>query len=262
MYDYLDPRAMARPGAALSHTVIVKESTGSTNDDAAALAREGALHGTVAAAELQHGGRGRLGRKWISPAGRNLLFSVVLRDPAASAPPGLLTVAAGVAAASALARIAEVDPAIKWPNDVKIGGRKVCGILAEAGGSGRVDYVILGIGINVNLARGEMDPEIRGIATSLLIETGETRPREAVFVSVMEELEEALSLAAKDGAEELIERWKNRSEAVGKRVRVEAPGGGFEGVASGLRGDGALLVIEDGRSAATPVMAGDVIVIG
>jgi len=248
----LDRSRLERPGAVIAHTVEVKETTGSTNDDATRLASAGASHGTVVISERQESGRGRLGRSWHSPVGLGLLMSVVLRDGLPKHP-GLITLSAGVAVARGIERESGLPAKIKWPNDVRLNGRKTAGILAEA--ADNMSYIILGMGINVNHERAALPDEIKDIATSIREESGREFDRHQVFAAVMEELERALETAAKDGGR-LIQEWLSLSEASGKMVRAETPGGVIEGVVRGVREDGALLLDVAGQERA--IVAGDV----
>ena len=259
--DALDRSELIRPGAGIGHWLTVKQSTGSTNDDARLLAEDGALHGSVVLAEHQQGGRGRLSRTWHSPFGANLLFSVILRPGAVGLVPGLLTAGAGVAVARAVSGLCGVPARIKWPNDVLVSGRKLAGILAEAGGEGAIDYVVLGIGLNVNLSAEAMPADLKEIASSLYIESGRRWSRAAVYVRVLEELEEVLALIDQGRRNELFEAWSSLCEAFGKRVRADTPGGVIEGIVAGIGDDGALLVRDLATGLVREVVAGDVTVI-
>jgi BirA family transcriptional regulator, biotin operon repressor / biotin---[acetyl-CoA-carboxylase] ligase len=259
MHDPLHHAQLARPDGRLGHTVIVKETTVSTNDDARLLADNGAKHGVVAIADRQEKGRGRHGRHWHSPAGVNLLFSVVLRDQALHPAAGLLTLAAGVAVARAVNAISDLPARIKWPNDVRVQGRKLCGILAEAGGAGKIEYIVVGIGLNVNVAVEDLPAEIKPLATSLLMETRRTWDRTQVFHAVIAELEAVLAELAAGETEKVIAAWKELDEVIGRRVRAETPSGVFHGQAIGLRPDGALLIQEETKKEERAVVAGDII---
>ena len=149
------------------------------------LLAEDAPEGAVVATDEQTGGRGRLGREWVAPAGTSLLASVVLRPDVPTADLPELSLVAGRAVAQALADVAEVRPEVKWPNDVLLNGRKVAGILAEARG-GRV---VLGIGINVSQRAHELPARPSYPATSLLLETGRVVARADLLAAVLERLE-------------------------------------------------------------------------
>ncbi len=255
MDDPLSEDLLCRPGCILGHKVIVKQETYSTNDDAHELGRTTAPFGTVVTAEFQTKGRGRLSRSWHSPAGKNLLFSVLLSVDAARQGPGLLTLAAGIAVARALLARG-VDSAIKWPNDVRTRGCKLAGILCEA----TEKYLVAGIGINVNQTAEEMPAELAATATSLFMETGKNWDRPALFKDVLALLEQELIKIEQGRQNKVLETWMEFSEVSGKRVRAHTPGGVIEGLACGVRPDGALLIRTGNGEQA--VMAGDVEVLG
>lgn len=232
------------------------EEVGSTNDVAKRLADEGAAHGEVVLAESQTAGRGRRGRAWSSPAGRNLYLSVVLRPdvPPARAPE--LTLLASVAVCQAV-RQAGVNAGIKWPNDLLAGGRKLAGILTElAADPDRVQWLVVGIGVNVNVGADDLPAELRPVATSLAIERGAPVPRALFAAAVLSALEEWLDRHAEEGFAPVRAAWKEMSDTLGREVRVRASDRDLEGVAEDVDEAGALLV----RTAAglERVLAGDV----
>ena len=246
----LRPDDLIRPGCRLGHAVAVKLCTGSTNDDARALAEAGVAAGVVVLAEEQDAGRGRLDRRWLSEPGQNLLFSVILR-PTGLDRPGLITLAAGVGLCAAL-RDAGVDAKIKWPNDLRAHGRKLAGILCEAGRGDGGDFVILGIGLNVN--QTEFAPELA--ATSVVAELGQSYPRPSLFRRALAELEAALAMAEADPPA-LLSAWMDLAECKGRRVRAQTPAGIFEGEVLGLDQEGALIVLDDDHTEHL-IEAGDV----
>ena len=233
------------------------QSIGSTSDQAKALAEDGAGHGEVVVAEAQTGGRGRRGRSWVTAPGRNVAFSVVLRPsglPTARAPE--LTLVASLAICDALRR-AGVDAGIKWPNDVLVGGRKIAGILTElAAEPDQVHWVVVGVGVNVNTRAEDFPPELRGLATSVLLERGQPAPRALFLVACLTLLEEWYDRHAEEGFEPIRAAWKERSVTLGREVLVQLDGRELVGRAEDLDATGALLV----RSAAgvERVTSGDV----
>jgi BirA family biotin operon repressor/biotin-[acetyl-CoA-carboxylase] ligase len=233
------------------------QSIGSTSDQAKALAEDGAGHGEVVVAEAQTGGRGRRGRSWVTAPGRNVAFSVVLRPsglPTARAPE--LTLVASLAICDALRR-AGVDAGIKWPNDVLVGGRKIAGILTElAAEPDQVHWVVVGVGVNVNARAEDFPPELRGLATSVLLERGQPAPRALFLVACLTLLEEWYDRHAEEGFEPIRAAWKERSVTLGREVRVQLDGRELVGRAEDLDATGALLV----RSAAgiERITSGDV----
>jgi BirA family biotin operon repressor/biotin-[acetyl-CoA-carboxylase] ligase len=234
-----------------SHPVLA-----STNDEAHVLAEAGALHGEVVIAEEQTKGRGRKGRSWLAPRGLGLTMSVILRPalPPQRAPE--LTLVAAVAVCEAARELGAVNARIKWPNDLECDGNKLCGLLTELRAeSDRIRHAILGIGINVGLTASDLPEEIR--ATSLLIETGTRTPRPVVCASLLEHLEEWLSLHETEGFDAVRDRWCELSATLGRNVRVEAETGSFEGEAVDLDVDGALLV-RDSSGTVRRVVAADI----
>jgi BirA family transcriptional regulator, biotin operon repressor / biotin---[acetyl-CoA-carboxylase] ligase len=235
------------------------ESVPSTNDLADRAAVAGAAHGTVVAAECQESGRGRLGRTWFSPPGAGLYVSVVVRpgdlggvvSAAAS-----LTLTAGVALAEAIRRSTGLDAAIKWPNDLVVGSRKVCGILAEgAAGSSGLQHVVLGYGINVLSAA--YPPEIADRATSIESELGRPVDRSAVFAESLACLAEHLRELSAGGFAAILDRWRALSpSSVGREVDVASGSGRVGATTAGIDDDGALLVSAGGTT--RRVIAGEV----
>lgn len=257
--DRLDALALRRRLTTrwLASTLEVKATTGSTNSDAAALARRGALHGSVVLADEQTAGKGRLGRTWESARGVNLYLSVVLRPRIVPAQAPQLSLVSAVAVAAALER-ARVDARIKWPNDVLVNGRKLCGILTEIEAEAdRVSFVVVGIGVNLNSGREHFPPELHDRATSVWMETGRKVDRLAFLCDLLSELEEGFDDFTRGGFEMLRARWEARSSMTGRSVRIAGVGETVEGICAGIDGDGALLVDEDdGRR--RRVLAGDV----
>ncbi len=218
------------------------EELGSTNDRAKELADEGAEHGEVVVAEAQTAGRGRRGRSWASPARKNLYFSVVLRPdlPPSRAPE--LTLVASLAICDAL-RQAGVEAGIKWPNDLLAGGKKIAGILTElAADPDRVDWVVLGVGVNVNARREDFPEDVRPDATSVLLERGQAAPRGLFAAACFTALESWLDRHAEEGFAAIRDAWRERSVTLGREVAVKVHGRELAGVAEDLDETGALLV--------------------
>ncbi|MEK7950248.1 biotin--[acetyl-CoA-carboxylase] ligase [Luteolibacter soli] len=211
-----------------------RETTGSTNDDVREAARAGAPAGLVVVAGRQQSGRGRRGAAWVCPPGEGLAFSVLLRltEPKALWP--RLSLAAGLAVAEGLDRHG-VAAEVKWPNDVWINGKKIAGILVEAG----EDFVVVGIGINVGVT--EFPQALEDSATSLALECGEAPELPLVLASMLERLP---VWQAKIGADfdELLRRFRERCALTGERVRLTAADGVLVGEAAGIGDGGELLV--------------------
>lgn len=231
---------------------------GSTNDEAAAWARaaEPAPHGAVVVADAQDKGRGRLGRVWHSPPGESLYLSVVLRPPLPPHRVPPVTLAAGVAVAEALVAF-DVVPALKWPNDVQLDGRKVAGILTEMSADiDRVHHLVVGIGVNLNAQA--FPEELAAIATSVALARGGATVARADFAAMLcARLEHWVDAFVAEGAAPVVAAWKQHARFFGARVKVTAGRERVEGVAEELEDDGALRVrLDDGR--AYRVVAGEV----
>lgn len=241
----------------LGRTVHAYEALPSTNDRAKELAEEGALHGEVVVAEQQTAGRGRRGRAWASPPGVNLYLSVVLRPELAPPRAPELTLVAAVAACDAL-REAGVEAGIKWPNDLIASGRKIAGILTEvAVDGGRVHWVVVGMGVNLNVAAADLPEEVRATATSARAERGQPVPRALFAAALLTRLEEWVDRHAEEGFAPIREAWRARSVTLGRQVRVRADGRTLEGVAEDIDEAGALLV-RTADGAIHRILAGDV----
>ena len=237
------------------------ETTDSTNRVALELARDGAGHGTAVVAEAQSAGRGRLGRAFFSPPYLNLYTSIVLRPTTstAQAPAWILAAAVGVADAVAETLGGSEDVEIKWPNDVLLAGLKTSGILMEMSAEAtRIDHLVLGIGVNLNVARRDFPAEFRAHATSLAEHAGHSVDRIAFARSLYGALEAALDACAQGGFDAVRPRFEARFKMPGRRVRAVQPGGAeLSGQVHGIDTDGALLLRrEDGDLAR--VVAADV----
>ena len=232
------------------------DTIGSTMDEAFQLALAGAAEGTVVVAEAQTKGRGRLGRHWTSPRSRGIYFSLILRPRIPPSLTPMLTLAAAVALSEAVAKVVPaVDPRIKWPNDILVSGKKLCGILTELRAEiDRVEYVIVGVGINVNNLATQLLPE----ATSLRVEAGHVVPRVVLFQEVLRHFEVRYAAFLKGGAGAVLPEWKKRSATLGVRVRFMERGEQHIGIAEDLAEDGGLIVrLPDGKCVKR--IAGDIL---
>jgi BirA family biotin operon repressor/biotin-[acetyl-CoA-carboxylase] ligase len=265
--EVVPPAAEARrPGGAiggdgatwLGRQRITLDACGSTNDEAARLARAGASHGTIVTAAVQHAGRGRLGRVWASPPG-GLYLSAVLRLPLRSVDVPPVTLAVGIAVHDTLRALA-APVALKWPNDVVVAadhalaGRKLAGVLVEAQSSGpRIDAIIVGIGLDLD---GGLPPELAAQATTLAALTGVTYPPSAVLERLLPHLEHWIDRTVAGGADALTAAWEARMVPAA-RVRLVGEAGAPVGTALGLDRDGALRVDVGGQ--VRRVIAGEVV---
>lgn len=231
----------------------------STNTLAMEMASAGAPEGTVVIAEAQSGGKGRLGRKWISPKG-NLYLSVVLRPTIPTHKAPLITLMGAVATASAIRTTCALKAGIKWPNDILISGKKVSGLLTEMSAEqDRIRHIVLGIGLNVNMEMGELPPEVRGLTTTLAGEAGARIDRTALLQQILRDIE-YWYLKFVNHEADILEEWKKLNLTIGNRVTVSGAGEAFEGLAQGVDHEGRLLIkLDDGTIRA--VAAGDVSVV-
>lgn len=219
------------------------ERTDSTNRLARELAARGAPEGTLVVAEEQTGGRGRLGRGWFSPYGKGIWCSLILRPTLSplDAPP--LTMLAAVAVAEALQQAAGLLAGIKWPNDLLAGGRKLCGILTELDAEvERVNHLIVGIGLNVNIAPGEFPPELTNTATSVLAVTGRRASRVKLLQEMLAALEYWYLRWQKEGFSPVLSRWKEHSITLGRPVLVTSHRESYEGWAEDVDESGSLIL--------------------
>lgn len=232
----------------------------STNDIARGLAEAGAPEGAVVIADHQTAGRGRGGRPWLTPPGRALLLSIVLRPAVPTdgeATPGVLPLLVGLAVAKAIGRVARIRAGIKWPNDVVLpGGGKVAGILCEAMLGGKTGgYVVAGIGINVAQTAADFPPELGGRATSLLLATGREVSRAALAGRVIAEVLRQAAHGARPLDDALLADLRRRDVLRGHAITVD---GRRRGTAQGIAADGSLLVRGEHGSPAVAVRSGTI----
>jgi BirA family transcriptional regulator, biotin operon repressor / biotin---[acetyl-CoA-carboxylase] ligase len=234
------------------------EEAGSTQDIAAKLAAAGAEHGTVVIAETQSAGRGRMGRRWHSPPGANLYTTIILRPRIALADVPKLSLVAGVAAAEALETVAPGIVALKWPNDVWLRGKKAGGMIAEAVSDADqgLKCVLLGIGLNLNLSLADIPEELRGRATSVLIETGRRCDRPSLAAALFSSLDNRYMEFVARGFGAIGDAWERYSALTGKKVTVLSGETRETGVVRGIDSDGAL-ILETGGGVKR-ILAGDV----
>ncbi len=219
----------------------------STNDVAKYLAENGAEEGTVVVAEIQNRGKGRRGKTWISPPG-GVWMSIILRPdiPPSRAPQ--LTLVTGVAVAETLKKELKLNVGIKWPNDILIGNKKVCGILTEVNASiNKVNYVIVGIGIDMNVDVPLFPPDLQKGATSLKNEL-DTEINGAILVQkFLLNLEKLYSQFTADKFPDILNEWRSLSKTIGSRVEVRTRGKTVQGDAVGINKDGILILeLDDG----------------
>lgn len=254
--------AAARPPETIGWRVHYFKELESTQETAAAMAAQGASHGEVVIAERQTAGRGRMGRRWHSPPGVNFYGTFILRPHLPVAEAALLSLVAGVAVAETMESLAPGIVALKWPNDLWLGGRKGGGIIAEAvtDTNQRLACVLLGIGLNLNLAPEQIPEDLRGKATSVLAATGRTCDRTALAAELFSRLDTRYMETLSGGFAAVRPAWERYSALTGRRVTVVDGATRIVGTVRGIASDGALLLDVDGR--AVRVLAGDVTIEG
>jgi BirA family biotin operon repressor/biotin-[acetyl-CoA-carboxylase] ligase len=227
------------------HLVLLAE-TGSTNDVALALAGAKVPGGTVVIADHQTWGRGRAGRIWQATPGSHLFMSAILYPTLAAEYLPALTLGAGVAVADAIIACTGLPAVIKWPNDILIGNRKVCGILSESRFCGsQLEHVVVGIGINVNGDLASMPEGIRSTATTLAAEAGRELSREDLLGAIWIRWEHILDEMSGSGFASVLDRWRHHAAILNRRVVISGPQGSLSGTAVDIDARGVLLVVDD-----------------
>ncbi|HKN85350.1 MAG TPA: biotin--[acetyl-CoA-carboxylase] ligase [Nitrospiraceae bacterium] len=273
-FQPLTPQAitMALCTKILGRYLHMLEETPSTNSAAMSLAQNGEPDGTIVVADAQTSGRGRLGRHWHSPPGKNLYCSIILRRPM---PPDQVSrwlswvpLLSAVAVSRAVQVISGLRPSLKWPNDVLIEQRKIGGLLCESSGMGTAtSFVIVGIGLNVNMWRDAFPTDLHDVATSLAAEAGRPFDRAVLLAALLSELEFRYE-AFFSGLTDIKQEYELRCTTIGQRVRVKMTNGqcgdGIEGQAVSIGDDGSLQVMVDDpqdplRRTPVAIRAGDVV---
>ena len=239
--------------------IIFYHELGSTQDAAKELARQGADEGTVVIAETQSHGKGRKGREWSSAPGQGIQVSIILRPKLSPSQAIQIPLVAGVAVAQSIMEVTPLKPKIKWPNDLMIGRKKVGGILTEMNAEiDRIDYVVLGIGLNVNTPKNLFPKEIREIATSLAEESGGPVSRVRLLQSFLKEFEILYGEFTTSGFQTIREKWKAMNNTIGAWVELsDMDGGKMRGKILDMDVDGALL-LQKGDKTVERILAGDI----
>lgn len=232
-------------------------TAGSTNNEAKKLAIDGCPEGLIVVAETQNTGRGRLARGWFSPFGKGVWFSIVLRPPFPPQEAPKCTMLAAVAVNKAIKRVAKVACGIKWPNDILYDNKKLVGILTEMTAEiDAINYIVIGMGINVNIDPAEFPDDLKDSATSLAIAAGGQVSRLDLLIVILEELEKIYQQTLEHGFAPVLDEWRAESVTLGQTVDVFGFGRKFSGVAINIDDDGALLV--ETSQGIEKVLAGDV----
>lgn len=262
--DILDEESISSElrGVRIGQRLVCLKKTMSTNADAFRLAEDGAVEGTVVTADSQTAGKGRRGRVWSSPEGVNLYCSVVLRPPIMPHKAPQLTFLSAVAVARAIEATTTLKPEIKWPNDLLIAGKKVAGLLNEMSAeTDRINFVILGIGVNLNMAGDQFPDDLRHPATSILLESGSKVARKFFAGVMLNELDKLYGDFLTFGFGPARQEWQQRCNANGRKVAVSDSGTDVaRGMFAGIDEDGALLV-KTATGGIERILSGDVKVI-
>ncbi len=238
-----DLLARLGPIRVIGRDLRVFRQTTSTNDLADRLGREGVKEGVVVFAESQLKGRGRLGRTWLSPAGKGLWFSVLLRPPLRPPEVTRLTIAAATALARAIQTHTGLTVGIKWPNDILIHGRKLAGILTELTAEvDSVKHAVIGVGVDVNLDADDLPADLRRHTTSLRLELGRPADRAELAVAILRALDHDYARVCAGQFEALADEWESLCQTLGQPVLILVGTRRIRGRAESLDGDGALLV--------------------
>ncbi len=245
----VDLQSRHKKGQTIGNTIHVLAQTTSTNDEVSQAALENHPEGLVVFAECQSAGRGRMGRRWSSPTGRGLWFSVLLRPSLAPSECTQLTAASANALVRAIQSVTGITPEIKWPNDLLINGKKVAGILTEMSAElENVRSVILGIGIDVNQTASEFPADLRSIATSLKLATGKSVSRANLAEALLRELDHEYARILAGDFTAVAEEWANHCTTLGKLATIDMGTRRVRGRAEALDENGALLLrTEHGR---------------
>lgn len=242
----------------LGLNLVHMEEVASTNAEAKKLAREGCPEGTVIVAETQKGGKGRLGRVWFSPRSRGLWFSIVLRPPINLVDTPQVTMVTAVAVATAVREHTGVPAGIKWPNDILVDGKKICGILVELNAEmDCVNFLVAGIGLNVNIKKNEFPPELADIVTSLEIESGRHIYRVPLLRCLLQHLEKWYHRWLNEGFAAVLNKWRQMCVTLDCPVTVHTIKETYSGYAVDVDDTGALLV-RTGDGSVQRLIAGEV----
>ncbi len=246
----------------IGEEVLIFDEVDSTNQIAMEMGAKGGEDGLVVIAESQLHGKGRLGRTWISPKGVNLYVSVLLRPEFSPHQASVLTMMASVAAAAAISKTTGLDAKIKWPNDILVEQKKVSGILTEMNAEEeKINYVVIGIGINVNMKKEDLPGNLRMPATSLMESLGRRVDRIEVLCAFLESLDSNYEDLKNRGIMSIVQKWRMLCSTLNKRIKVVLPGEVIEGVAEDITLEGGL-VVRIGEELTKVIYAGDISVLG
>lgn len=229
----------------LGHKIICLNEVGSTNDYAKKIASEGAENGTLIIAEQQNSGRGRLGRNWSSSKGKGIWMSIILKPNIEPQKAQIITLASSIAVVKALRPLLSDRVKVKWPNDVLVDGKKICGILTEMNCElENINYLVVGMGINVNHVIVDFPEMLRDTATSINIELGGQQKieRTPIIADVLNAFEELYLLILEGKTDKVIYDWRCMSATLGKKVKFKYQNEELSGIAEDITDEGVLLV--------------------
>lgn len=246
-------------GGGLWKEIIVHDSVESTNNLALSLSAEGSLaSGTALIADLQTGGKGRLGRRWISPAGMNIYMSLIIQPDLEPKELTMLTVLAGVSSVTALSKICSIPISIKWPNDLMISDKKLGGILTEVrADSDGISVAVIGIGININMCSKNFPEEIKDLATSIRVAAGISYSRNEIICQILRDFEQWYDILKKEGRGKLLDAWRKYSSTLGRTVMATVGQTSVSGIAEDINDSGMLLLRTPSGQQVT-ISAGDI----
>ncbi len=239
--------------------ILYLSETGSTNQEAKDLAEKGAPEGTVIIAERQVQGKGRRGRTWFSPPGEGIYCSLILRPKMTPTEASRITLMTAVVVADLLHSSLALPCRVKWPNDILVNGKKISGILTEASMEmDMLNYVVVGLGLNVNMSPQSFPEDLREKATSTLIETGHSYSRVKLLQAFLSGFEKLYETLLTQGFGPILGRWEETAEILGKRIQVDLLDQRVTGIVSAVDPDGALILQDDGGNLHR-ILSGDLI---
>ena len=250
----------SEPGI-IGKKIFFFDSLVSTNTLAMELASNGCEEGTVIISDEQTGGKGRLGRSWVSPPQKNLYLSMVLRPHIPPRDAAILTLMSAVACTHAVKNVSGIPVSIKWPNDMIVSNKKLGGILTEVKTDrDSINHAIIGVGININPDISELDENIRTIATSVMIETGTRHSRTLFAVEILKEINKWYKTLIGKGKKPILAEWLRLSSTIGRTVQVHEAKNKFTGIAEGIDNEG-MLILNLGNGSHKKICTGDVTIL-
>ena len=239
------------------HEIYYFDDIDSTNNEAKKQANLGCHEGAIVLSEAQNNGRGRIARSWFSPFGKGIWLSLILKPPFLPSDAPKCTLLAAVAVTKAIRSITKVQCGIKWPNDILYKGKKIVGILTEMNAEmDAINYIVIGMGINVNIDQDEFPEELRAIATSLSQASGQPIARLTLLQAILEELETEYNKVIQYGFSQMLDEWRQLSVTLGQTVDALGGSRQFSGVAIDIDQDGTLLVQTEEKI--ERIIAGDI----